>query len=209
MNLAQQGLSAYGKSQSSSNRSDDRDDRDDSEQKYSKTGGHEFNSPHHRSGGGESQSYFNEDEVVKKASSQGSGDSSMFSSALAHISSNPSKHHEPIDEDEATEAHRKVYNQGSTEGLSASSMGSAAALQVLKQFTGGGNKSSSKSDLISLAMAEASKLFDSSGGSAQGNKQDAINGAGMTIMKLMVQSKLGGGSSGGMGGLMSLASKFM
>lgn len=54
-------------------------------------------------------------------------------------------------------------------------------------------------------MAEASKLFDSSGGSSQGNKQDAINSAGMTIMKLMVQSKLGGGG-GGMGGLMSIVS---
>lgn len=77
----------------------------------------------------------------------------------------------------------------------------------MKQFTGGGggNKPSSKSDLISLAMAEASKLFDKSGGAAQGSKQDAVNSAGMTIMKLMVQSQLGGGgSSGGLGGLMSM-----
>jgi hypothetical protein len=54
-------------------------------------------------------------------------------------------------------------------------------------------------------MAEASKLFDKSGGSSQGNKQDAVNSAGMTIMKLMVQSKLGGGG-GGMGGLMGMVS---
>ena len=54
-------------------------------------------------------------------------------------------------------------------------------------------------------MAEASKLFDSSGGSSHGNKQDAVNSAGMTIMKLMVQSKFGGGGGGGgVGGLMSL-----
>lgn len=211
INLAQQGYSAYGKSQSSSNRgSNDRDDEDDGGQRYSKAGGAEYNSPHHRSGGGENQSYFNEEEVVKKASSHGSGDSSMFTSALAHINSNPSKHQEPIDEEEVTEAHRKLYQEKSSDGLSASSMGSAAALQVMKQFTsgGGGNKASSKSDLISLAMAEASKLFDSHGGSSQGNKQDAVNGAGLTIMKLLVQSKLGGGG-GGMGGLMSLASKFM
>jgi hypothetical protein len=91
-------------------------------------------------------------------------------------------------------------------------MGSAAALQVLKQVTGGGggNKSNSQSDMISLAMAEASKLFDSSGGSTQGSKQDAVSSAGMTIMKLMVQSKLGlGGGGGGMGTVMSLASKFL
>ena len=59
-------------------------------------------------------------------------------------------------------------------------------------------------------MAEASELFDSSGGSAQGNKQDAVNSAGMTIMKMMVQSKLsgtiGGGNSGGLGGLMGMVS---
>ena len=79
----------------------------------------------------------------------------------------------------------------------------------MKKFTGGGGsaKPNSQSDLISLAMAEASKLFDNSGGAANGNKQDAVNSAGMTIMKLMVQSKLGsGGSSGGLGGLMSIVS---
>ena len=59
-----------------------------------------------------------------------------------------------------------------------------------------------------MAMAEASKLFDKSGGSASGGKQDAINGAAMTVTKLLVQSKfsgmMGGGDSGGLGGLASL-----
>jgi hypothetical protein len=58
-------------------------------------------------------------------------------------------------------------------------------------------------------MAEATKLFDKTGGSASGNKQDAVNGAAMTIMKLLVQSKFGGGTtggkdSGGLSGLLSL-----
>jgi hypothetical protein len=57
-------------------------------------------------------------------------------------------------------------------------------------------------------MAEATKLFDKSGGAASGNKQDAVNGAAMTVMKLLVQSKfsgaIGGGNSGGLGGLLSL-----
>jgi hypothetical protein len=58
-----------------------------------------------------------------------------------------------------------------------------------------------------MAMAEATNLFESSGGAASGSKQDAVNGAAMTVMKLMVQSKFGGGgSSGGLGGLMSLVS---
>ena len=83
----------------------------------------------------------------------------------------------------------------------------------MKKFTGGGDKHdskkpNSKTDLLSLAMAEASKLFDKSGGSSHGGKQDAVNSAGMTIMKLMVQSKFsgttGGKDSGGLSGLMSM-----
>lgn len=63
-----------------------------------------------------------------------------------------------------------------------------------------------------MAMAEASKLFDKSGGAASGNKQDAVNGAAMTVMKLLVQSKfsggaVGGSNSGGLGSLMSMVSK--
>ena len=96
----------------------------------------------------------------------------------------------------------------------------------MKKFTGGGgkhdkhdskhsSKPQSETDLISLAMAEASKLFDKSGGSAHGNKQDVVNSAGLTIMKLMVQSKFSGGhttggkDSGGLSGLMSMVSSFL
>ena len=61
-------------------------------------------------------------------------------------------------------------------------------------------------------MAEASKLFDKSGGAASGNKQDVVNGAAMTVMKLLVQSKasgmVGGSNSGGIGGLMGLVSRY-
>ena len=57
-------------------------------------------------------------------------------------------------------------------------------------------------------MAEASKLFDQSGGGSHGGKQDAVNGAAMTITKLVVQSKFssltGGKNSGGLGGLAGL-----
>lgn len=85
----------------------------------------------------------------------------------------------------------------------------------MKQFTSGGgdksgsSKAGSQTQLISLAMAEASKLFDKSGGAASGNKQDAVNGAAMTVMKLLVQSKFGGGTtgskdSGGLSGLVGL-----
>ena len=82
-------------------------------------------------------------------------------------------------------------------------------MQVLKKFTSGGG-GGSQSQLISMAMAEASKLFDQHGGSGGGGKQDAVNSAAMTVMKLLVQSKggssgtIGGANSGGLGGLMSL-----
>ena len=86
--------------------------------------------------------------------------------------------------------------------------------QILKKFTSGGaGGGGSQSQLISMAMAEASKLFDQSGGAASGNKQDAVNGAAMTVMKMLVQSKfsggtMGGGNSGGLSGLMGLVSLF-
>jgi len=90
-------------------------------------------------------------------------------------------------------------------------------LQALKQFTSGNKGSSvsggSQTQLISMAMAEATKLFDKSGGATSGNKQDAVNGAAMTVMKLLVQSKfsgaVGGGNSGGLGSLMSLVSNVL
>ena len=66
------------------------------------------------------------------------------------------------------------------------------------------------SQLISMAMAEASKLFDKSGGASSGGKQDAVNSAAMTVMKLLVQSKFssttGGSNSGGLSSLLSMVS---
>ncbi|OCH94669.1 hypothetical protein OBBRIDRAFT_810275 [Obba rivulosa] len=202
MNLAKQGFEAYERSQSD----------------VSTTGGQEYNSPHHSGQGGQPQGYdrpqFNHDEVVNMASQHGSGDSGLFSSALNHATQNQHEHNQPIDEQHVQDAHRVAYQEGAASNLSASSMGGAAAMQIMKKFTsGGGGGGGSQSELISLAMAEASKLFESAGGAASGNKQDAVNGAAMTVMKLLVQSKfsgaIGGGNSGGMGGLMGLASKFM
>lgn len=82
--------------------------------------------------------------------------------------------------------------------MDAHSLGSAAALQVVKNFTSGSESHAGgdvQSQLIGQAMAEALKLFNSSG--AQGNKQDAVNSAAMTMMKLMVQSKFSGGGTTG------------
>ncbi|KAI0749164.1 hypothetical protein BC629DRAFT_1297777 [Irpex lacteus] len=156
----------------------------------------------------------NEDEVVNKAAQEGSGDRSLFSSALGFLGNHQEEHERPLNEEHVTSAHQQAYGGSGPSGMSASSMGSAAAMQVLKKFTGGGSSGGSgggsQSQLISLAMAEATKLFDSAGGASSGNKQDAVNGAAMTVMKLLVQSKFsgttGGGDSGGLSGLMGLVS---
>ena len=97
--------------------------------------------------------------------------------------------------------------------MDASGMGAAAAMQAFKMFTsGGGSQSSSgggmQSKLMGMAMSEAAKLFESSGGASSGNKQDAVNSAGMTVMKLMMKSKMnsmmGGSDSGGLSSLMGM-----
>jgi len=204
INLAKQGYEAYSESQSSN---------------VNKTGGQEYNSPHHSN---QDQNAYTQnpdidhEEAVRSASSQGSGDSSLFSSAMSFLNNNKSQHSQPVDEHNVQDAHRQVYQDGDGSGLDASSLGGAAAMQALKNFTSGGGSSSGggnmQTQLISMAMAEATQLFDSKG-AASGNKQDAVNSAAMTVMKLLVQSKFsgttGGGNSGGLGSLMGLATKFI
>lgn len=152
---------------------------------------------------------------VVQAASQHSGDedSSVFASALNHISSpgtTPSFDHRAVED-----AHDQAYRQGNAGSLDASSMGSAAAMQAFKMFTSGGSSSASaggnsQSNLLSLAMGEAVKLFNNSGGPSTGGKQDVVNSAAKTVMKMLLQSKMGGSSSssGGLGSLLSMASKF-
>ncbi|KIK30254.1 hypothetical protein PISMIDRAFT_390466 [Pisolithus microcarpus 441] len=186
--------------------------RDDGAADFRRTGGEEYNTPHHRRAQND-RPQFDDDEVVQHASRHsGSDNSSLFSSALNHIRGRQDEHEEPVDEESVLRAHDAAYNKGSASGLSAGSLGSAAALQALKSFSGGGGGGSSQNQLISLAMGEASKLFDQSGGASSGSKQDAINGAAMTAMKYLVQSKvsgaIGGGDSGGLGSLMSVVSCF-
>jgi len=134
---------------------------------------------------------------------------------MSYASSMPDKH-KPVNEDHVTDAHKDAYENGNAGNMDASSLGSAAAMQAFKQFTSGGGSSSGggdmKTKLMGMAMAEAAKLFDQSGGASSGSKQDAVSGAAGTAMKLMFQSKFsgstGGSDSGGLGSLLSMASKF-
>lgn len=97
-------------------------------------------------------------------------------------------------------------------------MGSAAAMQALKMFTSGqAGGSNSQSQLIGLAMGEASKLFDSQasqGRVASGSsKESAVKQAGEMALKMYLKSQGGGGaggaSAGGAGGLLDIARKFL
>jgi hypothetical protein len=189
-------------------------------------------------------------EAIRAAQSHGSGDHSLYSSALSHIQQNTVRRTGAIRPMHCSlrrsmryrasmeiPSTRTLSNVRITRSMSrvpvvvclhrplAALRRSRYALcrnwlnrylnlrraQALKKFTSGGGGSGgggSQTQLISMAMGEASKLFDQHGGSGSGGKQDAVNGAAMTVTKLLVQSKLsgmtGGGNSGGLGGLASL-----
>jgi len=232
INLAKQGYEAYSESQGN----------------VSKTGGEEYNAPSHsnqgdyQGGQGGSQRYrpnIDHDQAANLASQGSNEDSGMFHKALSYVHENSDEHHKqfsPEDESHITRSHQEAYHPDgnprvyNTSNMSASQMGSAAAMQALKSFTSGGGGSGGgggQTQLISMAMSEASKLFDASnGGGGGGDKQAVISGAAMTVMKLMAQQggggggggmlgmaegMIGGGNSGGLGPMkmMSLASKFM
>ncbi|WWD00571.1 hypothetical protein V866_007506 [Kwoniella sp. B9012] len=199
---------------------------------YGNTGGEQYNRPHGEGGagagyGGGSGGFggapqINENTAVHAANQYGSNgneNSSLFSTAMSFLG-NMNKDDGDVDEDKVQQQHQQAYGQGNASGMSANAIGSAAALQALKAFTSGDNQAAKssgggdmQSKIIGMAMSEAAKLFDQSGGAAQGNKQDAVTSAGQTIMKLLIKSQFsgttGGGNSGGLSGLMSMASKFM
>jgi len=224
MNLAKKGLDSYTESQQQSQpqshqghqqqRNDDNyDDNDDSYQGQGQgqSQGRYNDTRHHESAGVPD---IDQDDVVNRAQQHAgdSGSSDLFSSAMSHLSNRKNEQTQPVDEEHVTRAHNEAYSNGNASNLDSGSLGAAAAMQALKKFTSGSSgtsQSGGTSQLISLAMGEASKLFESSGGSA--NKQDTINSAAMTMMKLVVQSKFSGGSSsaGGLGGILSMAQKFM
>ncbi|KAI1338756.1 hypothetical protein F5Y15DRAFT_97388 [Xylariaceae sp. FL0016] len=146
-----------------------------------------------------------------------SGDSSLFSTLIGALGQKKgSLANEDLDEEDAVKQHRRQYENDDDDEADDKSMGSAAAMQALKMFSGGQSGSShennSQSAFVGMAMAEASKLFDqkASQGKVSGSssKESAVMQAGEMALKMYMKSQGGGGSSSG-GGLLSLASKFM
>ncbi|KAI0198256.1 hypothetical protein F4808DRAFT_262760 [Astrocystis sublimbata] len=151
-----------------------------------------------------------------------SGDTDLFSSLLGALGQKKQKlADEDLDEEEAVRTHQQYFKGDDDNGRDADdrSMGSAAAMQALKMFTGGesGNtgKTSSQSAFVALAMAEASKLFDKKASqgkvSSDSSKESAVMQAGEMALKMYMKSQgtQQSGSGGGASGLLSLASKFM
>lgn len=195
---------------------------------FNKTGGEEFNRPHGGggAGGGFGVPNIDQSSALAAAKAEGGekhGDDSLFSSAFSMLKNFSKDDKDDIDEDDVMRKHDQAYNQNQAGNMSANSMGAAAALQAFKMFTSGQQQQqpqqqqssggNMQSKIIGMALAEAAKMFDQSGGAASGNKQDAVNSAGATVMKLLIKSQFsgttGGGNSGGLGQLMSMASKFM
>ncbi|PSR94516.1 hypothetical protein BD289DRAFT_135929 [Coniella lustricola] len=138
-----------------------------------------------------------------------SGGADFFSGIMGRFMGNKSQlANEEVDE-QAAVAHHKKFFGGEDDGSEASSgsMGNAAAMQAIKMFAGGSG-GSSQSELIGLAMSEASKLFDSQASSGRvssdSSKESAVQQAGEMALKMYMKSQ-----AQSQGGLMSLASKFM
>ncbi|KAL8295170.1 hypothetical protein RB597_008477 [Gaeumannomyces tritici] len=161
-----------------------------------------------------------------------SGDVSLFSGILDSLMQKKKAAEidkDDVDEPTAIKNHKKYFDDDEDDDdddVNERNMGTAAAIQALKTFTGhgaadasvtGGAAAPGKSQFIGLALSEASKLFDKQ--SAQGKvssgstKESAVMQAGEMAYKIYLKSKgdaSATGPGGGVGGLMDLmASKFM
>lgn len=101
-------------------------------------------------------------------------DTSLFSNALSMLGGRQSGlAGEGLDEDDAVRQHQQLYGgYGGGAPATSGAMGSAAAMQALKMFTGGqqqqhGGGGGAQNAFVGMAMGQAAKLFDQQ--SAQGN----------------------------------------
>ncbi|KXJ85183.1 hypothetical protein Micbo1qcDRAFT_237561 [Microdochium bolleyi] len=139
-----------------------------------------------------------------------SGDSDLFATIVRAVGN---KRHslasEDIDEGDAVQQHRHVYDCGSGQQADDHSLGSAAALQALEmmigdQAAGSSATSGTQNSYVAIAMAEAIKLFDqkaSQGELSSGtSKEAAVQKAAETALKLYMKSggSQGASASGGM-----------
>jgi hypothetical protein len=147
-----------------------------------------------------------------------SGDASMYSNVAGRLGQNHQQiGSQPIDEQRTlylnnsphskmltlpdhVQSHQQFYGGGGGGGsssgggqpASSSAMGSAAAMQALKMYTGGGTGNTqagnSQNAFVGMAMGQASKLFDqqsASGNVASGaSKESAIQQAAESALQM-------------------------
>ncbi|KAL1969225.1 hypothetical protein VTN77DRAFT_479 [Rasamsonia byssochlamydoides] len=143
------------------------------------------------------------------------GASSLFGEALNFLQQNMGRFsNEEIDESHMVSAHQSLYGGAGQPGRThdSNTLGAGAAMQALKLFTSGGSSGVDVNELIGLAMAQASKLWEqqSSSGTVVGDKQSAVNKAAELAFKMFMKGQGSGlGGTGGPAGLLGLASKFL
>ncbi|BGP14976.1 hypothetical protein JCM10213_007220 [Rhodosporidiobolus nylandii] len=184
-------------------------------------------------------SMLNGQEAVNNASAQSNEDTGLFSQALSFLQNYgdddddideqqaQQAHQQAYGQGQANLDSKSMGSAAALQAVKLFTSGGASS----GSSSGGGNF---QSQLIGQAMSQASKLFDQNGGASDGNKQDVVNMAAKMVMKLLIKNQVsgaigtslfppsfarlaltlsliaaGGGSAGGMGQLMGLASKFM
>jgi len=124
---------------------------------------------------------------------------------------------EDVDEQDLVKQHNNFFGSGSSSNATSNDLGSAAAMQALKMFTGGQGAAQASSGqggaqnaFVGMAMGEAAKLYDqqSSQGNTTSSKDEVVSQAAKIALKMFLKSEMGGSGAGG-GGLMSLAGKFL
>ncbi|KAG5939885.1 hypothetical protein E4U59_002808 [Claviceps monticola] len=154
------------------------------------------------------------DEALKMAQQHAAGaiagGSDLFANIMSAVGQRQGKlQSEEIDEQDAVKKHQQAY-QNDGKGDS-STLGTAAAMQALKQFTQSSHSASSTSGqgaFLGMAMTEASKLFDDKAaqGKVQGgaSKENVVQHAVETAMKMYFKSQ-----ATSQGGLAGMAAKFL
>jgi len=159
-----------------------------------RAGGDEYNSPHHRQ---QPQGGYNTDEVLSHADEADEESQGYITNAIKHVHNNPQQHTEEVDEGDLAKYGPMILSAVSSLS-SKSGSGSGSGFDVSSLLSGGLGEGGGN-QLMGLVMKQAGGAF---GGSGE-DKQSAMNGAAMTVAKLVAQKQLtsfiGGSNSGGLG----------
>ncbi|KAG9314043.1 hypothetical protein JVU11DRAFT_4822 [Chiua virens] len=159
-----------------------------SQSQVHKTGGHEYNSPHHRQ---QPEGGFSTQEVLSHADDVDDESKGYIAKAISHVHDNPEEHSREVSGGDMGKYAPMIIS-------AFSSVSSKSGIDVSKLMSGGLGEGGGN-QVMGMLMKEVSKNF--MGGGEE--KQSAMNGAAMTLTKLVAQKQLsafiGGSNSGGLG----------